>query len=39
LGPAPAGILTTLRESRGRRSQMLAFSELFNLCEGRPVTA
>jgi hypothetical protein len=34
-----ARILTTLREPVGRRPQMLALSELLDLCEGRPVTA
>jgi Fic family protein len=34
-----AGILATMREPRGRRPQILAFSELLNLCEGRKVRA
>jgi Fic family protein len=32
-----AGILRQLRESRGRRAQVLALAELVNLCEGRKV--
>ena len=32
-----AGILRVLRESSGRRPQILALSELVNLCEGRKV--
>lgn len=32
-----AGILKTLREARGRRSQILALAELVNLCEGKNV--
>ncbi len=32
-----AGILTVVRESSGRRAQILAFPELLNLCEGREV--
>ena len=32
-----AGILKVLRESRGRRAQVLALAELINLCEGREV--
>jgi Fic family protein len=32
------GILTALREPAGHRPQMLALSELLDLCEGRPVT-
>ncbi len=32
-----AEILTVIRPSRGRRPQMLAFTELLNLCEGREV--
>jgi Fic family protein len=32
-----AGILKTIRESSGRRPQVLALSELVNLCEGREV--
>jgi Fic family protein len=32
-----AGILTTVREARGRRPQVLALAELINLCEGRKV--
>jgi Fic family protein len=30
-----AGILKVLREARGSRAQVLAFSELVNLCEGK----
>lgn len=32
-----AGVLKQLREARGRRAQMLALSELVNLCEGKRV--
>ena len=32
-----AGILTVIREARGRRGQILALGELVNLCEGRKV--
>ena len=32
-----AGILAVLREARGRRSQILALTELVNLCEGREI--
>jgi Fic family protein len=32
-----AGILIVLRESRGRRAQILGFPELLNLCEARDV--
>ena len=32
-----AEILTTLRQASGRRGQILALSELVNLCEGRKV--
>lgn len=32
-----AGILTVLREASGRTSQILAFPELLNLCEGRDI--
>lgn len=32
-----AGVLTVLREGRGRRAQILAFKELINLCEGTEV--
>ncbi|MGC2517748.1 MAG: hypothetical protein WA373_01385 [Burkholderiales bacterium] len=32
-----AGILKQLREARGRRAQVLALSELVNLCEGKRV--
>jgi hypothetical protein len=32
-----AGILRVLRESRGRRAQVLALAELINLCEGKEV--
>jgi Fic family protein len=32
-----AGTLKVLRESRGRRAQVLALAELINLCEGREV--
>ena len=32
-----AGILKILRESSGRRPQVLALAELVNLCEGREV--
>ncbi|MGZ4826624.1 MAG: hypothetical protein ACXVY9_04610, partial [Terriglobales bacterium] len=32
-----AGILKTIREGSGRRAQVLALAELFNLCEGREV--
>ena len=32
-----SGILTTLRQASGRRGQILALSELVNLCEGRKV--
>jgi len=28
-----AGIVTVLREGRGRRAQILAFAELINICE------
>ena len=31
------GILTTVREARGSRAQVLAFVELINLCEGRDI--
>jgi Fic family protein len=31
------GILTTVREGAGRRSQVLALAELINLCEGKKV--
>lgn len=31
------GILKVVRESRGRRAQILAFAELMNLCEGKQV--
>lgn len=30
-----AGIVTVLRESRGRRAQILALAELLNICEGK----
>jgi hypothetical protein len=29
-----AGIVTVLREGKGRRSQILALAELINICEG-----
>jgi Fic family protein len=32
-----AGILKQLRESRGRRAQVLALTELVNLCEGKKI--
>jgi hypothetical protein len=32
-----AGILKVMRESRGRRAQVLALAELINLCEGKKV--
>ena len=32
-----AGILTVIREGRGRRPQVLALAELVNLCEGSKV--
>jgi Fic family protein len=32
-----AGMLTILRQARGRRGQILALGELVNLCEGRKV--
>ena len=32
-----SGVLTVLREGRGRRAQILAFTELINLCEGKEV--
>ena len=32
-----AGILKVMRESRGRRAQVLALAELINLCEGKEV--
>jgi hypothetical protein len=31
------GVLHTVRESAGRRSQVLALAELINLCEGKKV--
>jgi Fic family protein len=32
-----SGILVVTREARGRRSQILAFAELVNLCEGQEI--
>jgi Fic family protein len=32
-----AGILTVIREARGRRGQILALGDLVNLCEGRRI--
>ena len=31
------GILSVVRQGRGRRAQVLAFAELINLCEGKEV--
>jgi hypothetical protein len=34
-----AGILNVMREGSGRRAQILVFSELVDLCEGREASS